>query len=205
MTLYRLIKRLIAGAKVRLKYLFYKPQFKEWHISSNIITPILISNKSFISIGENVRIMHHARIEAVTIYQGQQYKPELIIRNNVTIQQNLHITCASRVEIGECTAVVANVTITDIIHPYSADDIHLVKTPIVTKPVIIGQYCGIYNNVVINAGVTIGNHVTIGANSVVTKDIPDYCVAVGAPARIIKRYNFESKKWENTDEYGNFL
>ena len=44
-------------------------------------------------------------------------------------------------------------------------------------------------------GVTIGKNSVIGANSVVTKDIPDYCVAVGAPAKVIKKYDFESGKW----------
>ena len=49
------------------------------------------------------------------------------------------------------------------------------------------------------AGVKVGEHCVIGANSVVTKDIPDYCVAVGMPARIIKRYNFKTNTWERTD------
>ena len=42
----------------------------------------------------------------------------------------------------------------------------------------------------------IGRHCVIGANSVVSKDIPDYCVAAGIPAKVIKQYNFESKEWE---------
>ena len=49
-----------------------------------------------------------------------------------------------------------------------------------------------------------GNSV-VGANSVVTHDIPDYCIAVGSPAYIIKRYNFTSHQWEKTDKKGNFL
>ena len=42
----------------------------------------------------------------------------------------------------------------------------------------------------------IGKHCVIGANSVVTKNIPDYCVAAGVPARIIKKYNFTTETWE---------
>lgn len=45
-------------------------------------------------------------------------------------------------------------------------------------------------------GVTIGRHCVIAAGSIVTKDIPDYCVAVGAPAKVVKKYNVETKKWE---------
>jgi acetyltransferase-like isoleucine patch superfamily enzyme len=47
--------------------------------------------------------------------------------------------------------------------------------------------------------VTIGRHAIIGANSVVTGDIPPYSVAVGAPARVIERYDFDLKQWVRVD------
>lgn len=169
--------------------------YKHWGEGSYIQNPLLITNKNFIYIGSNVRIFSHARIEAVTKYAGVEFIPHLIINDGVTIQQNVHITCAKSVEIGKNTAIVANVTITDIIHPYTAKDEHLINQPLIVKPVKIGEYCGIYNNVVINAGVTIGKHVTVGANSVVTHDLPDYCVAVGNPARVIKKYDVHKNIW----------
>ena len=54
----------------------------------------------------------------------------------------------------------------------------------------VGTHCAILGNV------RIGKHCIIGANSVVTKDIPDYCVAVGNPAKIIKKYNKNTQQWE---------
>lgn len=54
-------------------------------------------------------------------------------------------------------------------------------------PVVIGDDCWIGGNVSILPGVTIGNGCTIGAGSVVTKSIPAYSVAVGSPARVIKK------------------
>jgi serine/threonine protein kinase len=72
------------------------------------------------------------------------------------------------------------------------------------KNVVIGEGCWIGEHVSI-IGASIGKHSVVGANSVVTHDIPDYCVAVGSPAYIIKRYNFESRKWEKTDRKGNFI
>ena len=54
-------------------------------------------------------------------------------------------------------------------------------------------------------GANIGKNVVVGANSVVTHDIPDYCVAVGSPAYIIKRYDFERKEWRKTDKEGCFI
>ena len=68
------------------------------------------------------------------------------------------------------------------------------------QDVAIGEDCKIYNNCVILPGVHIGKHCTIGANSVVTHDIPDYCVAVGVPTRIIKRYNFKTQQWEKVED-----
>lgn len=51
----------------------------------------------------------------------------------------------------------------------------------------IGDDCWIGGNVTIMPGVTIGKGCTIGAGSVVTKDIPDFSVALGSPARIVKK------------------
>jgi bifunctional N-acetylglucosamine-1-phosphate-uridyltransferase/glucosamine-1-phosphate-acetyltransferase GlmU-like protein len=51
-------------------------------------------------------------------------------------------------------------------------------------------------SVIVLPGITIGKHCFIGAGCVVTQNIPDYCVTVGNPARIIKRYNPQSQTWE---------
>ena len=48
----------------------------------------------------------------------------------------------------------------------------------------------------IAGSIKIGKHCVIGANSVVTKDVPDYSVAAGAPCKVIKKYNFEKNEWE---------
>ena len=185
-----------------LQYPFKKWSFAEWHLSSTIVSTIRITPK-YIRMGRNTFVWKNARIQAFPTYRGTSYNPMIILHDGVTIQQNVHITCAERIEIGENTAIVANVTITDIIHPYTAKDEHMNDQKLVVKPVSIGPYCSIFNNAVILAGVTIGKHVVIGANSVVTHDLPDYCVAVGNPARIIKRYNPTTDKWEKVNESAN--
>lgn len=60
----------------------------------------------------------------------------------------------------------------------------------------IGDGSWIGTHVAIIGDVHIGKNCVIGANSVVTKDIPDYSVAVGIPAKIIKQYNFTTNSWE---------
>ena len=65
-----------------------------------------------------------------------------------------------------------------------------VRNVVIEDGVWLGQ------RVCVLSGVTIGAHSIIGANSVVTKNIPPYCIAVGAPARVIKCWNFEAAEWE---------
>lgn len=81
-----------------------------------------------------------------------------------------------------------NVYITDCDHEYRNIDIPVIDQGIVQKgqKVLIGDGSYIGYNSVIVGNVKIGKHCVIGANSVVTKDVPDYCVAVGSPARVIK-------------------
>lgn len=59
----------------------------------------------------------------------------------------------------------------------------------------IGDDTWIGTNVVIVGSVNIGKHCVIGANSVVTHDVPDYCVAAGSPCVIKKRYNPKLNAW----------
>lgn len=61
---------------------------------------------------------------------------------------------------------------------------------------IIGEGSWIGTNVVIVGNVRIGKRCVIGANSVVTKDIPNHCIAVGIPAKVVKQYNVHTGCWE---------
>lgn len=181
-----------------LWYILYKPQFQQLYISSYIKRPILISPK-YISLGKNVHVRDNARIEAICKYNEINFIPHIDIKDNVSIEQNCHITCGNHIEIGKNTSIAANVTITDIEHPYTNITTPIERQDIQIGEVIIDCNSKIYNNTVILPNVHIGKHCVIGANSVVTKDIPDYSVAVGAPARIIKKYDPQRKKWIKTN------
>jgi acetyltransferase-like isoleucine patch superfamily enzyme len=184
--------------------IWYKLFLKECGKGNIIMKPFYLSlNK--MSLGNNVLIFNFARIEAVTSYEGISFTPSITLKDHVQIQQGIHLTCASKIEIGKHTAIGAFVTITDIHHPYQ--DIHrpIEMQPIETQSVSIGEECKIYNNAVILPGTTIGKHCTVGANSVVKGIFPDYTVIVGSPARIVKRYSFEKCAWMKTDPKGNFL
>lgn len=194
---YRLILKVI-------DWIIYKPQFKEYYFTNNIKSTRLMTPR-YISLGNKCSIGNNARIEGVYCYNNVNFTPHIEIQDGVSIEQNIHLTCANKVIIGANTAIAANVTITDIDHPYTDIHVPVEKQNIIVKDVSIGEDCKIYNGAVILQNVHIGKHCVIGANSVVNKDIPDYCVVVGAPARIIKRYDFDLKLWRKTNPDGSFI
>lgn len=192
MILLKLFKKILSI--IRWKY--NQTKFGAIGKGSRIGKPLLIKNKKSIKLGINVILFPHSRIELIDRYSGKNYNPELIIGNNSQIHQNCHLTCAQQIVIGNNVIIVANVTITDIIHPHDNVLEPINQNPIKTLPVRIEDEVYIYNNSVILPGVSIGKHSIIGANSVVTTSVPSYSIAVGNPAKVIKRYNFETKLWE---------
>ncbi|WP_454975766.1 acyltransferase [Capnocytophaga bilenii] len=190
--------------KQKIWFIVNKKRFKHLGGRSFIDAPIKISKKH-ISCGSNVYIWKNSRIEAVTKWKNKIYFPDIIFEEGVSIQQNLHLTCAKKVFIGKNTAIVSNVTITDIIHLHTIPNIPVLQQDIEVKEVYIDENSTIYSNVVILPGTFLGKNSIVGANSVVSGIFPDYCVIVGAPAKIIKRYCFEQQKWRKTDDKGNFI
>lgn len=116
--------------------------------------------------------------------------PNLSISNSVSIGEGCHITCANKIYIGDNTLLGKYVTITDNSHGDSCIEqifISPSQRPLTTKgPVVIGKRVWIGDKATILPNVTIGNGAIVGANSVVTNDIPDNTVCVGNPARVIK-------------------
>ncbi|WP_276349130.1 acyltransferase [Daejeonella sp. JGW-45] len=119
---------------------------------------------------------------------------DIIIGNNTFI--GVGNVIIGPVSIGSNTILAQNVVLSGMNHGYEDPAVPPVKQPVSTKQIDVGDNVWIGANSCITAGVTIGKHSVIGAGSVVTKSIPEYSVAAGNPARVIKRYNFEHKKWE---------
>ncbi len=119
---------------------------------------------------------------------------------NVIIGKNTLIgmgnTLIGPIKIGNNVIFAQNIVASALNHEYRDPNLPIYKQPIITKEIIIEDDCWIAANAVITAGVTIGKHSVIAAGAVVTKDIPPYCVAVGNPAKILKKYNFELRSWD---------
>lgn len=173
-----------------LRGLIQKPFFQHAGFPVCLAKPLLINKRRNISLGNNVRIYPNARIETV----GSGY---ISIGNNVAIAQNFHCTSAGKLEIGDGTLITENVCITNIDHQYEALDIPILEQDISVLPTVIGHNCFIGFGAVIQAGTTLGRQCIVGANSVVRGSYPDYSVIVGAPGRVVKRFNFDTMRWEH--------
>lgn len=179
----------------RKLWFFYNKVFFKSLGYRSFIYPCIKITKEFISIGSGVYIFKNCRIEGIRQWNNSTFSPSIEISDNVTIQQSLHLTCASKIYIGKNTAIAANVTITDINHKYLDVNIPVEMQDIEIANVYISDNCKIYNNSVILPSTFLGKHCIVGANSVVSGVFPDYCVIVGAPAKVVKKYCFNKKKW----------
>jgi acetyltransferase-like isoleucine patch superfamily enzyme len=174
----------------------YRRLFKQFGAGSYIKNPLLIRNAACISVGDRVSILDGARLEAVV--SNKQRIPTLTIGSNTNIEQNVHIVCHSRVQIGCNVSITGHCAIVDVTHPFSdVSDPRKVGARILDQEsfVEIGDGSFIGFGTVILPNVRIGTNVVIGANSVVSHHIPDYSVAAGAPAIVLKRYDFGSSRW----------
>lgn len=121
--------------------------------------------------------------------------------NGVVIGERCRISVVNSLNIGKNVLISPDVYITDCDHAYENIKIPVMEQGVVNRQnkVSIGDdsYIGIH--AVIVGNVSIGKHCVVGANSVVTKDIPDYCVVAGVPAKIIKHYNFMLNTWVKVD------
>jgi acetyltransferase-like isoleucine patch superfamily enzyme len=118
---------------------------------------------------------------------------DVFIGNNVGV--GLNNVIIGPVKLGNYVMLAQNIVISGLNHGYEDVTMPPRKQKVVTKQITIEDDVWIGANCVITAGVTIGKHAIIGAGSVVTKDIPQFSVAVGNPARVIKKYNFETNSW----------
>lgn len=177
--------------------LFLKNSFYAFGKRSSIITPYRVDGAKYVSVGRKV---HIAAFSWILALRNDQYKPFVKIGDETRIARFLHLVAVRKVKIGDNVLIAEKVYISDNIHSFEDVDIPIKKQPVkFLKEVTIGDNTWIGEGVSV-IGASIGKRSVIGANSVVLSDIPDYCVAVGSPAKIIKRYNHKTKKWEKVSE-----
>lgn len=151
-------------------------------LGNNVIfeTGVLVFHPENIQIAENVYIGHN------TILKGY-YQNKMIIGHNTWIGQNCFFHSAGGIEIGAAVGIGPLVKILTSAHQETDINKPVLFEPLSFKKVILKDGCDIGVGTVILPGVTIGEGTIIGAGAVVTEDIPDYAVAVGSPAKVIRK------------------
>lgn len=157
--------------------------------------PTTIFNEQYISIGEDTLIGPGVALSAGMV-PGQICitNPVVSIGDRCLIGKGSGIVGHFSITIGNDVWTGHHVYITDQNHGYEDVSIPISQQSQRERAVSIGDGSWLGHGSIILPGVTIGEHVVVGANSVVTKNIPSFSVAVGSPARVIRQY-VENEGW----------
>jgi len=178
--------------------IFYRP-------AMFIFFPIDIRGKSHIQLGKQMTCGTGCRFE---VYADRSAGKVLVIGDNVQINDYVHIAAIHSVKIGDNVLMASRIYISDVLHGnYNGSSPEADSTPesiakcrpLSYKDVVIEDNVWVGEGVCILPGVTVGRCSIIGANAVVTKDVPANCIVAGNPAHVIKRYNNTTKCWERSN------
>lgn len=184
-------------------------------IPRNIILSLRygISPSKHVYFGKNVRIVNPQYIDmgGGKIYIDDDVElcvnktmpgvtPKLLIGNRVHFGKMNRIGCDNKIVIEDDVLFAPHVHISDRNHGF--EDIHtpISRQKVTSKgPVVIGAETWLGFGCQVMSGVKIGRHCVIAAGTIVVKDVPDYSVVGGNPAKILKKYNQITNKWEKYD------
>ena len=163
---------------------------------STIFPPFHANDLSELYIGDDCQIWFGGWIDAVKSHAGTNYSPRIDIGDKTYIGRNCHIIACDKMKIGKEVLIADNVYITDNFHNFEDIQTSILCTPLISRGrVTIEDQAWLGERVCVMPGVSIGRHSVVGSNSVVTRDIPPYSVAVGSPAEVIKKYDGDKKIW----------
>ncbi len=154
---------------------------------------VKIEHPECISLGNNVHINDHCWLSVLT--ENQQVgsppltlRPELSIGDRSYIGRFATVACIERISIGNDVMISDRVFIGDATHGYSRTDLPIRDQYMSSKgPIEIGAGTWIGIGASVLSNVKIGTHCVIGAGAIVVSNIPDFCIAVGVPAKIVRR------------------
>lgn len=177
----------MARIKRKIFSLMIRGGFAEFGKKSIIVPPVRLNRIDRIKIGNGILIGANSWLQ--TIPDGDNISAAISIGDGTGIVGNCTISAARQVTIQDGVLIAGNVYISDHKHRFS-DKTQYIQDQGIDQilPVLVKRGAWIGQNVVICPGVTIGVGAVIGANSFVNRDVPDFCVAAGSPARVIKRF-----------------
>ncbi len=197
-----LVFRVANAVYARLFRLIFGWRFKQFGRGTSIVFPAGIEGAANIALGDDVYIAAGSYLAAVAHTGASECRLE--VGAGCRIGRFNHLYATQRVVLGANVLTANGVYISDNLHGWRDPHRPIVHQPIVQNGVVeIGEGSWLGHNACV-LGVRIGRHCVVGANAVVTRDLPDHCVAVGAPAFIIKRYDPAMQAWRKTHPDGSY-
>lgn len=197
-----MLRKFLKIIYIKLIKKYYK-SFYSLSIGRNTVIhrPKKLEGARNIYIGNNSFIGSDAWLATFPTYHGIKYSPKIIIEDNVSIGRYANITAIDQITIKSGCLISEFFYTSDHSHGYDPSlGIYPAEQQLFSKgKVTIGPGCFIGFRVCVMPGVNIGKGCVVGSNSVVTKDLPDFTIAVGVPAKAIKRFNFDTKTWVNIE------
>lgn len=194
-----IVARLCNALRRRTAASYWTWRLAAYGARSDLQRPAFLVGGRHIAIGDRTTVWYGSRLEALN---GAADCIRIAIGDDCAIHPYAHIGAVDRISIGRGVLMASGVYITDHDHDFSdPSEPPISNRRVISAPVVIGDYAWLGERAMVLKGVSIGEHAVIGAGSIVTKDVPAYCVAVGSPARVIRRYSFSEKRWVGVDEW----
>lgn len=192
-----------------IRFIYRQLQLFNWYKSLGYNSGVMpwgsrVWNKRCISIGNNSTIWKNSSLLVTTKHNWNTYNPQVNIWNNVSIWNGLFLACIDGITIEDDVLFSDRVFISDHIHWYEDIQTPVAKQDLKARWEVLiktGSFIGI--NVIIHPWVTIWKNSVIWASSVVINNIPDYCVAVWNPAKVIKKYDQDAQQWISVSHKNN--
>lgn len=131
------------------------------------------------------------------VYERPQAGPMISIGDGVWMNKRCYLSAANEIVVGNHAIFAPNVYLADSAYEYREVGVPIMKQGLasVGNRIVVGEHAWLGINAAVYGNVTIGKGSVIGANSVVTKSIPDYCVAAGQPAKVVRAYDDRNDAW----------
>jgi acetyltransferase-like isoleucine patch superfamily enzyme len=160
--------------------------FASFGARSVIQPPVRLGGVHRISVGSDVFVGAGSWLQ---VLEGPGDEPALAIGDGTSVAGGCVLSAAWSVRLGRKVLLARNVYVSDHVHAFRDLERAVLDQGVDrVEPVEIGDGAWLGQNVVVCPGVSIGRGAVIGANSVVREDVPDYAVAVGAPARVVRHF-----------------
>lgn len=175
---------------------YAKSCYGSFGAGSRIFKPLIHDgHRKKVFIGSNTVIGKDSRIQCYPNSDGELGR--LAIGDGCRIGNRVTFLCGGNIVVGDGVLMASDILVSSENHSIDPEgDAYYMSQPLECDDVEIREGCWIGEKVCVLPGVTIGVKAVVGAGSVVTRSVPDYCVAVGNPAKVIKRWDFDTHRWE---------